>query len=109
MARIRDLGISAIPVMMRPPEIGPGAAFANPAALAAPVLDCAPSNPCAVCVCNESSAKQDTSLSCAPPTDCHAPSVDEETRAGYHASGFTLDSVAELKQQLQTRRKELDH
>ena len=107
MARIRDLGISAIPVTMRPPEIGPGAAFEIPAAQAAPYLACAPSQ-CVACVCNESSHKEDTSLSCAPPTDCIAPTVDE-VKQGYHASGFTLDSIAELRQQLQTRRKELDH
>ena len=108
MARIRDLGISTIPVTMRPPEIGPGAAYAPPAAQPAPYLACPGASNCVACVCNESSVKADTSLSCAPPTDCVAPTV-EEARAGYHSSGFTLESVAGLRQQLQMRRQELDH
>ena len=108
MARIRDLGINAIPGTMRPLEIGPGAAYEIQAAEATPYLACAATN-CEQCVCDGNSTKADTSLSCAPPTDCVAPTNGDDIQSGYHASGFTLESVAELKRQLRTRRAELEN
>jgi hypothetical protein len=106
MARIRDLGINALPMTIRPLEIGPGAVVGGPVAQATPYLACGPSN-CAQCPCDNSNFN-DTSLACAPPTQCIAP-TQGAPRDGYHASGFTLQSVAELRQQLQAKRKELDH
>lgn len=105
MARIRDLGINAIPGTMRPLEIGPGAAYEIHAAPVALYLGCEPS--CINCNCNNTN-RDDTSLACAGATGCPHPSIDV-VRPGYHASGFTFESVAELKRQLQTRRTELDH
>src|ERR1043165_326913 len=108
MARIRDLGINAIPGTMRPLEIGPGAAFEIQAAQVTPyLLICEPAT-CNECPCDPSSTRQDTSLACPAPSGCPHPSVNQE-RPGYHASGFTLESVAELNRQLKTRRPELDH
>ena len=106
MARIRDLGINAIPGTMRPPEIGPGAAYEIQDVQATPYL--IPQMACDVCVCGGNSTPVDTSAICIGPTDCPAPSMDE-VPPGYHASGFTLESLAELKRQLRARRTELAH
>jgi|ERR1041385_3398585 hypothetical protein len=107
MARIRDLGINVIPGTMRPLEIGPGAAFEIQNAPATPYLLACDSPSCIFCPCNDT-VRQDTSNACEAPTGCPHPSHNQE-RPGYHASGFTLESVAELKRQLQARRTELDH
>lgn len=106
MARIRDLGINALPMTIRPLEIGPGAVIGEPVAHVTRNLQCGPSN-CEFCQCNET-LFNDTSAECVAPTDCHQPSRKEE-RPGYHASGFTLNAVAGLKQQLRTRRTEMNH
>ena len=107
MARIRDLGINALPITIRPLEIGPGAVAGAPVAQATPWrLQCEPSN-CDVCPCGENSTRGDTSLICIEATQCVP--TRREPEPGYHASGFTLEAVAELRQQIQTRRKELDH
>ena len=104
MARIRDLGINALPVTVRPLEIGPGAAIGIPIGQAMPY----PWQACEACPCDESSLRGETSGDCVNPTQC-APPTREEPPPGYHASGFTLESVAALRQQLQTRQKELIH
>lgn len=106
MARIRDLGINALPITIRPLEIGPGAVAGQPVAQATPYLACNPSG-CELCPCGENSTRGDTSLACEGVTQ--GVPANKEPAHGYDASGFTLEAVAELRQQLQTRRKELDH
>jgi hypothetical protein len=109
MARIRDLGISAIPGTMRPLEIGPGAAYEIQDAQATPYrLGCTPEPSCEFCVCQGVSNREETSLACDGATGCGHPS-NKPVQSGYDASGFTLESVAEVKRQLRTRRTELDH
>ncbi|HEY6137703.1 MAG TPA: hypothetical protein VI670_08065 [Thermoanaerobaculia bacterium] len=105
MARIRDLGINAIPGTMRPLEIGPGAAYEIQAP-ATPYL--VPQMACDRCPCNEPSNQIPTSDVCDDATNCPTPSIVEPP-PGYDASGFTLESVAELKRQLRTRLTELEN
>jgi hypothetical protein len=116
MARIRDLGISAIPLTMRPLEIGAGAAFEVGAAQTAAYLCAGPTQNCLSCVCDQAgSTKQDTSLSCEPPSNCPHPTCHDSRcpnshhKPGHKASSFTPEVVAQLKQQLRARRTELNH
>lgn len=115
MARIRDLGISAIPFTMRPPEIGGGAARERAAEQPTPYFLCGGASNCAACACGPNSDKADTSLSCAPPSNCPAPTCHDSRchnshhKPGHKASSFTPEVVAQLKQQLRARRTELNH
>jgi len=107
MARIRDLGINVIPVTMRPLEIGPGAAVDIPVGQATPYHPYGGALfACEACPCDPNSERGETSGQCPDDTGCVP--THPEPPDGYHASGFTLQSVAALKQQLQTRRKELN-
>jgi|GEM_PF-3646411 len=108
MAKIKDLGISVIPMTMRPLEIGPGAGFDIADAPAAMFL-CAGSQ-CVQCLCDPGTAFAETS--CDPSGDC-MPSGQPECAEHSckhshhhdhrHAGGFTEDDVAQLKQQLRDR------
>jgi len=113
MANVRDLGISVIPVAMRPMEIGPGGAFGVPAAHATAYLVCGGGGAtgCVQCVCDPGTVFPNTSVGCAPPSQGRPGCADNSRKAdSYHASGFTHESVAQLKQQLRARvRKEIDH
>lgn len=117
MAKVRDLGISVIPMTMRPLEIGPGAGLGRDGARAPQYWACADNTACEACQCaNVSDPAQETT--CNPSGDyddrckptrpqCPPPSKPNK----YHGSGFTNDAVLQLKQQLFTRisRKELQH
>jgi hypothetical protein len=86
MAKIRDLGINVVPTGMRPREIG----------IDRPVpfyMECPNNTACNVCPC-DNTARQDTSNDCV---------VTSRQRQQRHASGFTHDAVAQLKQQLRGR------
>ena len=102
MPKIRDLGISVIPVTMRPPEIGGGAADIYHMAQCEPTdakkpPDCRPTNrPC-----------NPTPPDCAP-SPCHGspqccPTDDQSVCSGKSADPVALppDAILQLRQQLQ--------
>jgi hypothetical protein len=95
MAKIRDLGISAIPVSMRPLEIGPGAAFDVPGQPEIAYFACEQ------CQCdNEGTAVANTS-DCSPSGCYPAVSAPAGPGADRYRGGFTPDVVAQLRQQIQ--------
>jgi hypothetical protein len=92
MAKIRDLGISAIPVSIRPLEIGPGAAFDVPGQPEIAYFACE------LCQCDNSAFANTSDCS---PSGCPDPSVRDQTKPDYPRGGFTPDVVAQLRQQIQ--------
>lgn len=116
MPRIRDLGISHIPLTMRPPEIGAGAAFDMTAAPDAfPMFmntqtcnqscvtnsggQCVPSGCPNSCPGNSCPGNSCPGNSC-PGNSC----AGDSGRGGdYHLGGLEREAILELKQHLQDR------
>ena len=112
MPKIRDLGISVIPVTMRPPEIGGGAAEIEYWAqlTGCPATDPRQGEPLPGCVPTNNPPCNPSPPQCAGTPDCCPTDDPQSICSGQKSAGpVTLpdSAVMQLKQQLQQQMTQL--